>query len=91
MALLPVLAKSRPAANPSPGRDTPIIRLHLNREMQIRVGTDQLVTTLLPALTCVRRDKSRPVDRIRRVGALTISKIATGYGTPTLSLGWNGN
>ena len=28
--------------------------------------------------------KSRPVDRIRRVGALlTISKILTGYGTPT--------
>jgi hypothetical protein len=26
----------------------------------------------------------------RRVGALTISKILTGYGTPTLSLGWNG-
>jgi hypothetical protein len=88
MALLPVLAKSRPAANPSPGRDTPIIRLHLNREMQIRVGTDQLVTTLLPALSSMRRDKSRPV---RRVGALTLSKILTGYGTAMLSLGWNGD
>jgi hypothetical protein len=41
---------------------------------------------LLPVLA-----RSRPVDRIRRVGALTISKIVTDYGTPTLSLGWNRN
>jgi hypothetical protein len=65
MALLPVLARSRPATNPSAGRDARICQLN---------------TTPLPALTCVRRDKSRPVDRIRRV--TYYSKILTGYGTP---------
>jgi hypothetical protein len=61
MALLPVLAKSRPAANPSPGRVTPICRLNFKlRDRSPRwhgsVGHDAR-----PTLSSVRRGKSRPV------------------------------
>jgi hypothetical protein len=45
MALLPVLAKSRPAANPSAGRDTTRCQLNQIERYKSALAMDQLVMT----------------------------------------------
>jgi hypothetical protein len=63
MALLPVLAKSRPATNPPAGRDTTICQLNfqLGRYDSALTRSSLVMTHCFPRLSYVRHDKSRPV------------------------------
>ena len=71
MALLPVLAKSRPAANPSAGRDTTMCQLNFQIERYksalARISWSRRCVPRFPL--CVVTSPG-PSDRIRRVGAL---------------------